>query len=141
MKFREFTKNDYELVVSWWKHYGDWALMPYEYLSATSYVVVDENDKPMTFASLYLTNSPFAVLEWITADPTLERQKKDEALDMLLCNVLHPAKANGCKLLHTSTRIQSLIDRLRDKHNYFNHDANLTALFTAVDYEEMSKNL
>lgn len=142
MLFRQFQEYEYLTLVSWWKHYGDWGCMPYEYLPETSFVVTNCDNKILAFASLYLTNSPFAVIEWITADPSLSKEEKNEALDFLISNVHNVAgNEHGCKMLQTSTRIKPLIERLKNNHKYFDHDHNLTALLAAINYEEVSKSL
>lgn len=141
MKYRQFTHDDYNTVVSWWKHYGEWAFLPLSYLPETSYVIVGENDDLLAFASLYVTNSPFAVLEWITANPSSDKETKTQALNLLLSNIKNDAMERGCKMLHTSTRIQSLVERLKNEHGFFDHDHSLTALFSPLNIEEVAKDL
>lgn len=122
MEVRRFDKErDYKTVAHWWANYKGWgAVVPIEFLPEHGYIVDD-----VCAGFLYKTDSKFALLEWVIANPESDATTRSEALDQLIPAILREAKALGFGAVYSSTKHSKLIDRYI-KHGFHIGDTGVT---------------
>lgn len=111
MQARLFDKKrDYEELYSWFE---GWKMppLPKEFLPEIGLIVGDvKTDYAVGF--LYRTDSAFCWLEWITGNPKETSIKRNQALDILIKDIIDIAQAEGFKAIHMSLRHEKLIKKL-----------------------------
>lgn len=125
MNIRKFDANqdynDYLDICSWWlKH--NWPIINYEMLPSTGFIV-----EGYCAGFLYKNDSKLAILEFIVSNPEADKQKRSEALDLLLQALINEAKESGYKAIFSSLSHPGLIDRYV-KHGFEVTDTTMTNL-------------
>lgn len=115
------TADNHPKLVEWWTAQG-WPPVPMAALPKTGLIVDD-----CCAGFLYRTDSTFALIEFIIANPKVENERRSKALDTLIEVLTKTAKEAGFVQLFTSTNHQNLIKRYT-KHNYVVTDKNVTNL-------------
>lgn len=105
----------YSIACEWWK-FWKFGAPPLESLPANMLVAYDENGQA-GIAFMYQTDSNLAWLEWLVASPTISKENRSLAQEMLLSTVKVLANALGFGVVFTSTKNQTLLKRLERKFN------------------------
>lgn len=119
MLIRPYTPADYETVSGWWRAHK-WPQVPSNTLPPNG-LIVDE----VCAGFLYCTDSPISWLEWVVADPTAPREKRDAALDTLIDSLIKVAKAAGRPIIFSSTKHPALAERYK-RHGLEQTDVEMT---------------
>jgi hypothetical protein len=107
----------YQVVCSWWKDRG-WPQIPRVMLPDRGYVSFVA-DVPVAAAFLYKDESAaFGMIEWAISDPFAQVDTRSNAIDEVIAYIVNEANKIGIKLLFTSLKNKSLLERY--KKNYFN---------------------
>lgn len=107
LRVRPYTSEDYPALESYWE-YHKFPPVPREVLPPTGLVV--EAEGLICAGWVYKTDSPIAWIEWIVANPMTIKQKKDEALNLLIESLI--AECKDYPVIFTSTVLPKLADRL-----------------------------
>ena len=131
MHVREFDALDYEIIAQWWKGWG-WPQVPLDCLpSGTALVVSDQDTKmPLAMGFLYTTETNISWIEWITSNPTIEREKRIEALNLLIRELVQLSKRLKHTVVFTSMnpkKTPGLIAKMRDV-GFVESDSGMTNL-------------
>ncbi len=118
-------EKDYSTLEKWWTSY-EWPSIPKYLLPPTGYIV-----DGYSAGFLYKTDSPFCVLEWVVGNKESDRDKRAEALDLVLKSLLAEADDNGYKAIFTSCEHKGLIERYK-KFNFIQTDNNMTNLVRLI---------
>lgn len=116
---------DYADVSEWWKARG-WPPVPTDLLPTSGYVAQDAAHKYCA-AFLYLTNSKFAMLEYMVSNPGAPMKAKRRAMDAMLDRIMVDARALGIKAIFTSLESQGL-KKVYEKHGFVVGDVGMTNL-------------
>lgn len=94
---REYKPEDYTMLCLWWdaQHF---VRPPQAMLPATGYVCEE-----IAAGFLYLTNSPCVWMEWVVADPTAEKTRRNNAINELILHICAQAKFTEAIMVFTST--------------------------------------
>lgn len=121
MNVSKFTEEHYAEVCNWWKAHS-WPLMPLSLLPKTGYIVRD-----VAAGFLYNTDSGIAWIEWIVSNPESDKAIRNEALDLILGNLIDDAKKMNKTFIFTSSDNEKLINRYK-KHGFSLGDTGVTHL-------------
>ena len=124
-QIRPYNPNDYTKLASWWSAHK-WPVLPEHYLPKTG-IIVESNSNPICAGFLYRTDSAFAWLEFVVADPNSDKIERRQGLDLLVAALLDEAQKQGFSAVHTSAQHPSLIDRYVS-HGFTVSDTNMTNL-------------
>jgi len=111
MIIQPITKENYNVLVEWWKGYS-WEAIPQECLPEIGFIV---NDVVAGF--IYKTDSNICLMEWIIGNPQADKDLRKKSISLLLNHLCDIAKNMGYKMCFTYTKNTSLIDSL--EHNEF----------------------
>lgn len=100
----------YSTISGWWTAQS-WPVVPLDHLPQTG-VVVTLAGKPAAACWIYKTDSAFALLEWIVADPEVRGEPRDSVLSTLISGAALLTRAMGFKTIHMSIKNASLAKRL-----------------------------
>jgi len=102
--------NDYEdVLVGWWK---DWRWTPpaKDFLSDKGYMVYCD-DEPVCAGFMYVTNSKAVWCDWIISNLKYkDRQKRKEALELLVQTISDDAERMGKKYIYALIKNKPLIN-------------------------------
>jgi|TARA_R110000796_G_scaffold106195_1_gene216576 RimJ/RimL family protein N-acetyltransferase len=115
MKFsvKPLKENDYEeILCKWWK---DWRWTPpsKDFLpeDGKGGFIVYEGDTPICAGFMYLTNSKAVWCDWIISNiKYTDREKRKEALELLVNTISEVAKGLGKKYVYALIKNQPLIN-------------------------------
>lgn len=131
MQIRKFDpEQDYETVAHWWKK-REWPVVPLALLSKTAFIVEDDT-QAYAAGWLYKTDSKFALLEWIIANPDCEQKKRAQSLDILISRLMEAARQGGFSNVFSSISNERLIERYK-KHGFKTSDKGMTNMIARVD--------
>ena len=105
--------TDYEdILCQWWK---DWRWDPpsRDFLpeNGTGGYIVYDNDRPICAGFMYLTNSKAAWCDWIISDLRYkDRQKRAEALELLIETITNEAKKLEYKFVYALIKNKPLVN-------------------------------
>jgi len=113
LKILPLKPNDYdEILVQWWK---DWRWTPpsKDFLPEDGrggYIVYDE-DTPVCAGFMYVTNSKVVWCDWIISNIKYkDRDKRQQALEMLITRITLHAKSLDKKFLYALIKNKPLIN-------------------------------
>ena len=109
-------EKDYPDLKSWWDYYEDWEPIPKELLPPTGYIV-EKNGVPCSAAWLYISNSPCAWMEWVIANPEVDKYTRGKSLIKLFEHITTIADISGIKTIFHATNVETLIKGLK-KHGF-----------------------
>jgi hypothetical protein len=125
MNIKPFEESDHPLLCSWWEEHG-WAPVSLNMLPKIGYIVDD-----ICAGFLYINDSKLCHLEWIIADPKSDKNKRSEALNVLISTLCFTAKEYGCEAVFTATKHKSLIERYKS-NGFFITDLDMTHLIKRI---------
>jgi hypothetical protein len=117
------TAKHYEMVCKWWEAQS-WPIIPLSHLPQTG-IIVSFEGSPSAVAWIYKTDSAFCLLEWITANPEIRREKRSSVLSALISSSKMIAKAMGFQSIFMSIKNQSLAKRI-EPHGFAATDQGMT---------------
>lgn len=103
---------DYAELNRWWTLHGSRAPQQ-RFLPATGFIVSVDGVRACA-GFVYKTDSKLCVFEFTICNPEVEKEKRSEALDMLILAVKKWAKANGYEFIYTCANIMRYKMRLMD---------------------------
>lgn len=121
MNVRLFTEKDYPIVCSWWKDH-QWPSIPLSFLPKTGIIVDD-----CAAGFLYCTDSKLCWLEFVVVDKSADKQRRRDALDLLISESIEIAKESGYMVMFSSVSHAGLIQRYKN-HGFDVTDQNMTNL-------------
>ena len=95
-------------------------------------VIVEVDEEPVACGFLYKTDSLLCIFEWMIANPSAPKQKRNDGIEYLIEFSKFWAIENGFKLIYTSTGVSKFINRMVD-HGYIAADSSQTHLFFKVE--------
>jgi hypothetical protein len=104
MKFRKYTESDYELLNEWWFNWK-WPSIPPEALPKNGIVIEADDNEPLCMGFIYSGDACICWLEWVTANPHVERQERKDSLDLLLQELINLSKDLKFASIFTSLNI------------------------------------
>jgi hypothetical protein len=113
------AEKHYETICSWWASHG-WTPLPLGALPKTGFVVPG-----YAAGFLYKTDSQFAVMEWIVANPNSDKIGRRAALDAVVAALLKEAETSGYLLVQTSVEHLGLIARY-ETHGFVKTDTGMS---------------
>ena len=116
--------NDYDMIGKWLKGHDFNALPPKEILPKG--IIVEEDNKGICAAALYMDKSGFAYMYGIFSDPEVNKIKLVKAMKMCLDGIKNLAKENNMDLIWTTTGESALL-RLYPKNGMTLVENNLSA--------------
>jgi hypothetical protein len=119
MKVRRFISSDYNDLVNWWKA-QKWTPVPEDHLPEYGLVI-----DGIAAGFIYRTDSKFALLEFVIANPNTTKEERSEALDLIIDDLLFIAKELGHSTVFTSLEHPKLLERY-EKHGFIPTDKNVT---------------
>lgn len=109
---RQLSDSDYdEILVGWWKDWRWPSPPPKDFLpnNGTSGIIVFDGETPVCAGFLYHTNSNVAWINWIVSNfQYKDRDKRKEALSLLIDTLTNAAKNMGCKYAYSLTNNKHL---------------------------------
>lgn len=132
MSTRLYTKEDYPLLLSWWKQYPEWQNGVPEAILPLYGVISSVDDKPVAACFLYETKgNGCSWMEWIVADPQASREARDKGLDLAIEATINHAKAEGYNFLFTLVKHPRLIEKL-EKFQFMTGDTGMRNMIKKV---------
>ena len=112
LNIRRLEERDWETLVSWWKVWPKWEVMPKDFYpdNATGGFMVEKDNKPIVAGFVYLTNSKGALLEWIVSDPNYREDDREDAIQLLINGAENVCKTLGYKFMFSIGRNKKLIN-------------------------------
>lgn len=118
----------YNIAVQWWKEWK-WDVLPPDFLPAIGSVATYE-DKPVSMAWLYKTDSKWCLMEFFISDKSAKKEIRSDAIDLNIKHLLYVAKKLGFEAVHSMVQVKRLIKRLEDAG--FASEGNVTTLATRL---------
>lgn len=94
-------KEDYPILAEWWKSYKKWRPVN-KLLLPDIGTAVTWNENLAAAGFLYTTNSKIAWIEWVVADPSLDKNTRKNAVIEVLEALTKKAKAAGAAVIYTN---------------------------------------
>lgn len=118
MQVRKIKHEDYDnILVKWWRQWR-WVPPVRDILpeDATAGFIVYDEDIPVVAGFLYDTNSKIAWVEWVISNfEYKDRDKRKEAISMLLTYLEALAKAKGKKVAYSLLKNKGLISAYQEQ--------------------------
>lgn len=131
MEIRKFDpQSDYLKVSAWWEKQG-WPSIPLEMLPKTGFIMEDA-EGGLCAGWLYKTDSKFAWLEWIVANPARPFELRGRALDVLMLRLVETARSSGFKAVFSSINNERLINRYK-KHGFKETEKSMTNMIMRIN--------
>lgn len=110
MKARSLVEEDYKTVCEWWKSWN-WPVLPKSALpdNGKGGFMVEKNGELIVCGFLYLTNSKWALLEWIVSNPKYRQADRKDAIELLVKNAEIVCKKIGVEFVFSIARHEGLI--------------------------------
>ena len=117
MTIRKLKSSDYdEILVNWWKSWR-WAPPSRDFLpeNGEGGFIVYDGDTPVCAGFNYLTNSKVGWCEFIISNfKYKDKEKRKEAITILINTIDGVLKISGCKYVFTSVKNKSLIETYKE---------------------------
>lgn len=119
MKTRPYVSSDYPVLSSWWEAHK-WPAVPERCLPKTGLVV-----DGLAAGFLYHTDSSIFWLEWLISNPASDKIERNQALTLLIENLLKAAREAGASFVFTSVQHAGLIERYK-QHGFAVTETGMT---------------
>lgn len=109
---RKIKSSDYEdILVGWWKDWG-WEPVQKDFLpeNGEGGVIIFDGEVPVCAGFMYATNSKVAWIEWVVSNKEYDREKRKEALILLIDTLNNISKESGFKYAYSVLKSKSLIE-------------------------------
>lgn len=117
MTIRKLKSSDYdEILVNWWKSWK-WTPPSRDFLpeNGEGGFIVYDGDTPVCAGFNYLTNSKVGWCEFIISNfKYKDKEKRKEAITILINTIDGVLKISGCKYVFTSVKNKSLIETYKE---------------------------
>lgn len=117
MTIRKLKSSDYdEILVNWWKSWR-WTPPSRDFLpeNGEGGFIVYDGDTPVCAGFNYLTNSKVGWCEFIISNfKYKDKEKRKEAITILINTIDGVLKISGCKYVFTSVKNKSLIETYKE---------------------------
>ena len=112
--FRPLIDSDYETICSWWKWWR-WPILPKDFLpnNGTGGLMIEKNNIPIVSGFLLITNSSWALLEWIVSNPKYRDKDRQEAIELLINNIEKVCKQMNIKHMFSVAKNKHLLNTHR----------------------------
>jgi hypothetical protein len=115
MELRAVKYSDYEQLKKWWDYWKfpapDMCILPKYDNETTTGIMVTKNGVDVCAGFLYETNSALCWVEFIVANPNVEKEERGECLDKLIQEFTIEAQSLGFGAIFASIKHPSLLDR------------------------------
>ncbi len=117
------NETDYGDIASWWIQRE--SIIPSKKLFSKHGLVVSKDGNKVCAIFLYPVNgAEICVLGWPVSNPSVERETRNEAMDLLFEQAHTQAKEMGYTMIWTTSGTKPIQDRLA-KHGYTDGDTNI----------------
>ena len=108
IQFREYTHEDYPLLMTWWKAHG-WEGVPAAVLPKLG-MIIEADGRPIVAGFLYMDNSVgVSMLEWVVSNPDESGFSVIRGIKALVGFMTERAYDLGYGVMLTSCRQSSLV--------------------------------
>lgn len=107
---KPYSKTQHQEISELWT-LNNWATVPVSTLP-TNGVVFEKEGKILGSGFLYTTDSDVVWLEWLLCHPELRGEERKEVITSLIDSLTSLAKAQGARIVFTSSKNPSLTKRL-----------------------------
>jgi hypothetical protein len=125
MEVRKYQPSDYFELCTWWE-LQKWPSMGQDHLPENGFIV-----EGIAAGFLYKTDSKFALMEFIIANPKTEKETRAQALDLVIDSLLNLAKELDFKSVFSSITHPKLLQRYQ-QHGFVVTDENMTNLVRSL---------
>ena len=109
----ELNPSDYDdILVNWWNDWG-WTPPPKDFLpkKGEGGLIVYHKEKPVCAGFMYITNSKATWCDWIISNLKYkDRQKRKEALELLIKTISDKAESLGKKYIYALIKNKPLVN-------------------------------
>jgi hypothetical protein len=126
---RPYNPEQYSILEEWWKGHG-WHPVGPDLLPHTGFIVW-QGLQPLAAGFLYLTDSRFAILDWVLSAPKSDRIERGQALDLLLDSLIQAARDNDKSTIFTTSKHPKLLERYKAK-GFVIGDEQMTTLIGRI---------
>ncbi len=130
MIIRPYTPADHPRLAVWWSLHH-WDVIEQVMLPPDGFVV-EADGIAVCAGFLYLTNSPFAWLEFVVANPLCDKLLRGKALDLLIAGLIARAKDLGKSSIFTTVNHPGLQKRYESQGGQV-VQKNMTNIFWRLD--------
>lgn len=114
---------DYEIMKEWWD-IRNFAGTPYEFTPSNGIMVLN-GDQPVVGGFIVETNSNVAMLTSISSDPSLSKEDRGLALDVLIEDAINVCRMLGYGMISCACTIPTLMSRF-EKHGLIKTDEGVS---------------
>jgi hypothetical protein len=109
---RSLVEEDYKVICDWWTKW-EWPILPKELLPQDGLggFMVEKNKKPIVTGFVYLTNSKWALFEFIVSDPDYKENDRNDAVELLVSGAEQFCIDLGIKSIFHIGRNKGLINK------------------------------
>lgn len=125
MIVRPYNPEQYSILEEWWKGHG-WHPVAPDLLPRTGFIVW-QGLQPLVAGFMYMTDSRFAIMDWVLSAPKSDRIERGKALDLLLDSLIQAARDNDKNTIFTTSKHKRLIERYKAK-GFIVGDEQMTTL-------------
>lgn len=126
---KPYTSDQYSIIKGWWLDHG-WTPISPDLLPPNGYIVW-QGLQPLVSGFLYLTDSSFAVLDWVLSSPISDRIERGQALDLLLDSLIQTARDHKKTTIFTTSKHSKLLERYKAK-GFIVGDNDMTTLIGRI---------
>lgn len=122
---RKLNSTDYEnILVGWWKDW-EWTAPPKDFLpeNGEGGVIIFDEEVPVCAGFMYATNSKVAWIEFVISNKNYDREKRKEALILLVDTLNNICRDGGFKYGYSILHSKSLIETY-ESLGYVKGDSN-----------------
>jgi hypothetical protein len=113
---RLLQEGDYENTLKGWWDDWNWTAPPKESLpnNGLGGFMVSKGDVDICAGFAYFTNSNLAWCEFVVSNKTYKEEDRNDAIEMLINNIVEASKNAGYKAIFTSVSNENLINKYQN---------------------------
>ena len=112
---RQVTVDDYSIIDSWYKQYGESkpksSILP---LNGLGGFVIEKDEKPIAVIYLYITNSSMGYFDFLISDPNYKEKDRFEIIMELFQYCTKVAIGAGCECVFVTTAIPGVMEKMKE---------------------------
>lgn len=94
MILKKFEKQDYEIIIDWWKEHQH-PIIPFNMLSPAGLILFNEQKQPICASFIYfVANCDIAQIAWTTTNPKAGFKEKYQAVNECIQGLIALARHN-----------------------------------------------